>query len=144
MQVSYSGAVIGAPFIRWRKYYVYQLLADAVLVLHLVFIIFVLGGGLLVLRWSKAAWLHLPAAVWAAFIELTGRVCPLTPLENHFLQLAGRASYEGDFIMHYLWPIIYPEGLTPDIQKTLGGFVITLNGIVYAIVISRRKRRRTG
>lgn len=122
----------------------YQLLADAILALHLTFIVFVLGGGLLALRWPKAAWIHLPAAAWGALIELTGWICPLTPLENHFLELAGSASYQSDFIARYLWPVIYPEGLTPGIQKILGGFVIGLNGIVYAIVISRRKRLPPG
>lgn len=122
----------------------YQLLADAVLVLHLAFIVFVLCGGLLALRWPKVAWLHLPAAGWAAFTELTGRICPLTPLENHFLVLSGSTPYQGDFIMHYLWPIIYPAGLTPGIQEILGGLVIALNGIMYGMVIYRWKRRRAG
>ncbi|MDH4285004.1 MAG: DUF2784 domain-containing protein [Gallionellaceae bacterium] len=122
----------------------YQLLADAVLVLHLAFIVFVLCGGLLALRWPKAAWVHLPAAAWGALIELTGWICPLTPLENHFLELAGSATYQSDFIARYLWPIIYPEGLAPAIQKILGGLVIVLNGIVYAVVISRKKRRPAG
>lgn len=142
MQVPYPGAVIGVPFIRWRSYHVYQLLADAVLMLHLAFIVFVLGGGLLALRWPKAAWIHLPAAAWGTLIELTGWVCPLTPLENYFLELAGSASYQGDFVAHYLWSVIYPEGLTPAIQKMLGGFVVMLNGIVYTAVILRQKRRR--
>ena len=122
----------------------YQLLADAVLALHLAFIVFVLVGGLLALRWPKAVWAHVPAAAWGALIELTGWICPLTPLENHFLELAGSTPYQGDFIMRFLWPIIYPEGLTPDIQKFLGGFVIALNGIVYAIVIFRQKRHPAG
>lgn len=122
----------------------YQLLADAVLVLHLAFIAFVLCGGLLALRWPKVAWLHLPAAGWAAFTELTGRICPLTPLENHFLELSGSTPYQGDFIMHYLWPIIYPAGLTPGIQKILGGLVIALNGIMYGMVIFRWKRPPPG
>ena len=122
----------------------YQFLADATLMLHLAFIVFVLGGGLLALRWPKTAWIHLPAAGWAAFVELTSRICPLTPLENYFLELAGSAPYQGDFIMHHLWPIIYPAGLTPDIQKTLGIFVIALNIIIYVAVILRRMRHRAG
>jgi hypothetical protein len=119
----------------------YQFLADVTLTLHLAFIVFVLGGGLLALRWPRIAWLHLPAAAWGALIEFTGWICPLTPLENHFLALAGAAAYQGDFIARHLWPVIYPDGLTPAIQKILGGVVIALNCLVYAVVVFRKKRR---
>ena len=120
----------------------YQFLADAVLIVHFMFIVLVLGGGLLALRWPRFAWLHLPAAAWGALTELMGWICPLTPLENHFLKLAGEAPYQGDFIARYIWPIIYPAGLTPTIQTMLGGFVIILNCIIYTVVIIRMKQRR--
>ena len=118
----------------------YQFLADAVLAVHLAFIAFVLGGGLLALWRPRLAWLHLPAAAWGALIEFMGWTCPLTPLENYFLKLASDISYQGDFIARYLWPIIYPAGLTPMIQNMLGGFVIVLNCIIYAAVIIKAKR----
>ena len=120
----------------------YRGFADAVLVAHLAFIAFVLGGGLLALRWPRLAWLHLPSAAWGALIEFAGWTCPLTPLENYFLERAGSISYREGFIAHYLWPIVYPADLTPAIQNTLGGFVIVLNGIIYAVVVIRAKRRR--
>ncbi len=120
----------------------YRGFADAVLVAHLAFIAFVLGGGLLALRWPRLAWLHLPSAVWGALAELAGWTCPLTPLENYFLERAGSISYREGFIARYLWPIIYPADLTPAIQNVLGGFVIVLNCIIYAAVVIRAKRRR--
>lgn len=107
---------------------------------HLLFIAFVLGGGLLVLWRPRLAWLHLPAAVWGALIEIMGWTCPLTPLENYFLKLAGDISYRGDFIVRYILPIIYPMGLTPMIQDILGGFVIVLNCIIYAVVVIKAKQ----
>ena len=110
----------------------YQALADAVLVLHFAFIAFVLGGGLLVRRWPRLAWLHVPAVAWGATIEIMGWVCPLTPLENHFRALAGRGLYSGDFVERYLLPLIYPAGLTSTVQLMLGGGVIVLNGVIYA------------
>ena len=118
----------------------YQFLADAVLAVHLAFIAFVLGGGLLALWRPRLAWLHLPAVVWGALIEFMGWTCPLTPLENYFLKLAGDISYQGDFIARYLWPIIYPAGLTPMIQNILGAIVIALNCIIYAVVVIKAKR----
>ena len=118
----------------------YQFLADTVLAVHLAFIVFVLGGGLLALWRPRLAWLHLPAAAWGAFIEIMGWICPLTPLENYFLQLACGISYRDDFIARYLWPIIYPAGLTPMIQHILGGVVIVLNCIIYAAVVSKAMR----
>lgn len=122
----------------------YRVFADAVLVAHLAFIVFVLGGGLLALRWPRLAWLHLPSAAWGALIEFSGWTCPLTPLENYFLERAGDIPYRGDFIVRYLWPVIYPADLTPAIQNVLGGFVIALNCIIYAVVVIRAKRCRPG
>jgi uncharacterized membrane protein YhhN len=121
--------------------HLYQLLAAAVLVLHFAFIAFVLGGGLLVLRWPRLAWLHGPAVVWGVAIEFMGWVCPLTPLENRFLTLAGDVPYSGDFIERYLLSIIYPVGLTPRAQMVLAGVVLVLNGMIYAEMMRARGRR---
>lgn len=119
----------------------YQLLADTVLVVHFLFIVFVLTGGLLAFRWPRIAWLHIPATAWGALIEFMGWICPLTPLENHFLRLGNETTYQGDFISRYILPIIYPAGLTPAIQVMLGSIVIFLNGIIYTLVILRIRRR---
>lgn len=120
----------------------YSVLADLTLLAHALFIVFAVLGGLLVLRWPRVAWLHLPAAGWAAFVEFSGRICPLTPLENHYRELAGQGGYSGDFIEHYVLPVIYPEGLTRDIQLWLGGAVLAINLIAYALVARRLMKRR--
>ena len=108
-----------------------RLAADAVLVAHLAFIVFVLAGGLLVLHRPIWAALHLPAAAWATFAELRGTICPLTPLENSLRRSAGAAGYEGGFIEHYILPVIYPAGLTPRVQIVLGLVVLAVNVPVY-------------
>ena len=118
----------------------YNILADVIIGTHFLFIIFVVCGGLLVIRWPKIAFIHLPAAIWGAAVELFGWICPLTPLENHFRNLAGGDLYSGDFVEKYLIPVIYPVNLTPSIQKTLGVMVILINVIFY--VIAMRKTRR--
>jgi hypothetical protein len=110
----------------------HALLADLVAALHAGFVVFAVLGGLLVLRWPKAAWAHLPCAAWAALVELFGWGCPLTPLENHFHRLAGEAGYAGGFLAHYLGPLLYPEGLTRGHQVVLGLFVLALNAGIYA------------
>ena len=109
----------------------YPLLADLVLIVHLAFVIFVLCGGLLVLRWRWIAWLHLPAAVWGTVVEFSGWVCPLTPIENWLREQGGEAGYEDDFTTRYLLPILYPVDLTRDIQLLLGTVVVVLNVAVY-------------
>ena len=119
---------------------IYRAFADAVLVIHLLFILFVLAGGLLVLRWPKLAWAHLPAALWGAAIEFMGWICPLTPLENFFRQAAGTVGYAGGFIEHYLLPTLYPHALTREIQVAMGTTVLVLNLVVYAVVWRRRRR----
>ncbi len=119
----------------------YQLLADAVVLVHFLFVLFALAGGLLALRWPRAAWLHLPMAGWAALVELAGWECPLTPLENRFRQLAGGTPYEGDFLTRYLLRLLYPEHLTAATQRLLAGIVVALNVIVYAFVLRRRTVR---
>lgn len=118
----------------------YLLLADAVVVLHLLFILFVFGGGLLVLRWRRLIWLHLPAAVWGAVVEMTGWICPLTPLENRLRELGGGRAYEGDFVARYVTPIVYPERLTPGTQLLLGAIVVVANAVIYAFVWKSRRR----
>lgn len=119
----------------------YRVLADAVLVLHLAFIVFVVAGGLLALRWRWAPFVHLPAACWGAFIIATGGLCPLTPLENALRRAAGAEGYPGGFIEHYLLPVIYPAGLTPSMQLMLAALAVTANLLAYSLVwlICRRR-----
>jgi hypothetical protein len=113
-------------------------LADLVVGVHVLFVAFVALGGLLVLRWPRVAWLHLPAAVWGALIEFTGGVCPLTPLEQSLRRRAGEGGYRGDFVEHYLLPALYPDGLTRRAQLALGLLVIAANLTIYALVLRRR------
>ncbi|WP_341649044.1 DUF2784 domain-containing protein [Thauera humireducens] len=120
----------------------FRLAADAVLLLHLGFIVFVLLGGLLALRWRRVPLLHLPAAAWGVYIELSGGLCPLTPLENRLRVLAGQVGFEGGFIEHYLLPLIYPAGLTRDTQFVLAGVVVIVNLLAYGFVLRRRCMRR--
>jgi len=119
-----------------------HLAADAVVLVHLAFIVFVVAGALLVLRDQRWAALHLPAALWGAYAELTATICPLTPLENALRQRAGAAGYEGGFIEHYLIPLIYPAGLAPAQQRWIGLFVVALNTGLYAWAWHRTRRRR--
>jgi hypothetical protein len=112
----------------------YAVLADAVLVLHFVFALFVLTGGLFALKWPRIIWLHIPAAAWGAIVECTGWLCPLTPLEQWLRTQAGQPSYEQDFIAQYLLPLLYPFGLTREVQLLLGLIVLLVNGVVYGIV----------
>jgi hypothetical protein len=109
----------------------YQLLADAVVVLHLAFVVFVMGGGLLVLWRRWAAFVHLPAAAWGVYVEFAGRICPLTPLEDRFRMLGGGTTWSGDFVERYLIPVLYPPGLRRDVQIALGLFALTVNVAVY-------------
>ncbi len=120
----------------------YPLLADLVVGLHFAFLLFVVLGGLLALRWPRIAWLHLPAVVWGALIEWRGWICPLTPLEMALRRRAGEAGYEGGFIEHYVVPVLYPPGLTREIQLGLAVGVVALNAVVYWIVLRRRRGRR--
>ncbi|RWA48960.1 hypothetical protein AU476_31445 [Cupriavidus sp. UYMSc13B] len=117
-------------------------LADLVVIMHGLFILFVVAGGLLVLRWPRVAWLHLPAAVWGVLIEWSGWICPLTPLENTLRQTAGQAGYSGGFVERYLLPLIYPAGLTPAVQLWLGLVVLGVNVAVYALWWRRRRAAR--
>lgn len=118
------------------------LLADTVVLLHLAFIAFAVLGGLLVLRWHRAAWLHLPALAWGAFIEFSGGICPLTPLENALRSAAGGAVYSQGFIERYIVPLIYPGELTRELQFVLGGTLVAINVAIYGLVLYRRRPRR--
>ncbi len=118
----------------------YRWLADVAVAAHFAFIVFVALGGLAAIRWPRLVWLHVPAALWGAAIELVGGICPLTPLENRWRRLAGEAGYEGGFIDHYLVPVIYPEGLTRPIQIALGLAVLAVNAAAYLVVWRRHRR----
>lgn len=120
----------------------YGILAGVIIVAHFLFIAFVAAGGLLVLRWPRLAWVHLPAVVWGVVVELTGWICPLTPLENYLRRLGGSSSYSGGFIEQYLIPVIYPANLTAATQYVLGGLVIVVNLILYFLVIRKQRALR--
>ena len=118
----------------------YALAADIVLVVHGLFIAFVIFGGLLVVWRHRLAWLHLPALAWGALVVSMGWTCPLTPLENHWRTMAGQTPFDGGFIQHYLWPLIYPPGLTREMQVALALCLIAGNVAVYLTVWRRRRR----
>jgi len=122
----------------------YRILADAVLVVHMGFILFVVGGGFLVRRWRGVAWVHLPAVAWGALIEFMGWVCPLTPLEIWARSRAGGTGYSGGFIEHYLLPVVYPAALTHETQIVLGALVLIVNVLVYAWISGHGIKRRAG
>jgi len=117
-----------------------SLAADLVASLHFAFVVFVVLGGLLVLRWPRLAWLHLPAVAWGASIELLGWICPLTPLENRLRHEAGLAGYEGGFVEHYLLPLLYPASLSRSVQVILGLSVLLINAVLYGSILRRRFR----
>ena len=119
----------------------YTILADIVVVLHLTFIIFGLLGGLLVLWRKWIVYIHIPAASWGSLIVIQGWVCPLTPLENYLRVEGGLGGYSGGFIAHYIAPIIYPEGLTRELQVNLGLIALGINIAIYIFVIYRRSRK---
>ncbi|HEY3046311.1 MAG TPA: DUF2784 domain-containing protein [Polaromonas sp.] len=116
----------------------YGLLADLVVGLHLLFIVFAVAGGVLALRWRWMPWLHLPALAWGAIVEFTGGICPLTPLENALRRAAGAAGYAGGFVERYLVPLIYPGELTRAWQFALGGLLLVINMVIYFLVWRRR------
>jgi uncharacterized protein DUF2784 len=118
------------------------MLADLVVLLHFLFVLFVVFGGLLVLRWPKVAYVHLPVAAYGALIELVGWICPLTPLEKRLREDAGLEGYQGGFVEHYILPALYPSGLSRGVQLVLGALVIGINLIIYGIVIRRRRRKK--
>ena len=118
---------------------IHLILANSILVVHLMFILFVVFGGLLVFYKKWVPWLHIPAVCWAVLIEFFGWICPLTPLENHFRVLAGQNGYSQGFIQHYLVKVIYPDGLTQQIQIFLGLGVLVLNLLFYAVFLKKGK-----
>ena len=113
----------------------YHLLADLVVGVHFVFVLFVILGGFLAVKWRRIAWLHVSAAVWGATVEFSGWVCPLTPLEIWLRQRAGEAGYHSAFVAYYLLPVLYPEGLTRSVQIVLGALVVVLNLAIYGWVL---------
>jgi hypothetical protein len=117
----------------------WRVLADAVLLLHLAFVAFVVLGGLLAFRWRWMPWLHLPALAWGATVEFTGWICPLTPLENWLRRAGGEAGYAGGFIEHYLMPLLYPAALTRETQFVLGAALVAINLVTYGCVLLRRR-----
>ena len=119
-----------------------RILADLLVVVHLAFVAFVVAGGVLVLRWPRLAVVHIPAALWGVWIELSGGICPLTPWEKALRQRGGGEAYAGDFIDHYILPVLYPSGLTRSIQLWLGLGVLAVNLGLYAAVIRRRSLER--
>jgi hypothetical protein len=119
----------------------YQLLADAVVILHLAFVLFVLFGGLLVLWRTRMVWFHLPAALWGAAVEFGGWVCPLTPLEQWLRPEGGQPGYRSDFIEEYVLPVLYPAGLTDDLQVALGTLVVAVNMTIYGWLWRRMRKK---
>jgi hypothetical protein len=122
---------------------IYRFLADSVLVVHFLFIGFVILGAVAALRFPWIALVHIPAACWGAYIELSGGLCPLTVIEVGLRRMAGEAGYSGSFVEHYLLPVIYPAGLTRDIQLWLGGFVILINVAIYTRLVYRLRASRS-
>lgn len=120
-----------------------QITADMVVLFHLAFIVFVTAGGVLLFRWPGLVWLHGPCVVWAVTVQLTGWICPLTPLETALRRAAGGGGYDGGFVDHYVIPLIYPPGLTRDTQYLLGAIVVSVNLAIYAALFIIKRRRRS-
>jgi len=121
------------PFYLW--------LSNLIVIIHFLYILFVLLGALLVLRWPWMIWLHLPAVVWGVLVEFMGWYCPLTPWENQLRRMAGREVYEGDFIGEYLLPLIYPVNLTREMQYLFAAIVILINVVSYYFILYRHDNR---
>lgn len=120
----------------------YRLMAEAVVLFHFVFVVFAVAGALLAFRWRWIPLLHLPVLAWAATVEFTGWICPLTPLENWLRAAGGQAGYSGGFIEHYLLPLLYPAALDRDLQIFLGSGLLVFNAVVYGLLWHRRRRLR--
>jgi uncharacterized protein DUF2784 len=116
-----------------------HVLATLVVAAHIAFVAFVVIGGLLVLRWRKLLYLHLAAIGWAVYVEWSGAICPLTPLENTLRAAAGLEAYAGDFVAEYVFPVLYPDGLTRGGQLAIGAAVLAVNGCIYAMLLRRRR-----
>lgn len=115
--------------------------ADVVLVLHFLFVVFVCFGGLLVFRWPRVGWVHVPSAVWGALVEFAGWICPLTPLEDRLRAGGGEVSTSLGFIERKVSFVLYPEGLTRRAQIALGVAVLILNACIYGVALARRSRK---
>ena len=122
---------------------IYSFLADLLVVFHMVFILYVMAGALLIFKWPKTLWLHLPSCFWGMTVEFTGWICPLTPWEIQLRILAGEEGYTGSFIKQYLIPIIYPSGLTREVQMVLGGTILIVNLSLYTLILMKRRKRKT-
>lgn len=122
----------------------YRVLADLIVVLHMAFVVFVAVGGLLAWRWPWVAYAHVPSFLWGAWVHLAGRVCPLTPLENHLRARAGSAGYAGGFVEHYVLPVLYPAFLPRPTSVGLGIFLLVFNSLLYARVLHRLRPRHSG
>ena len=118
----------------------YRALADLVVLFHFAVVVFVIAGGLLVLRWRWVAWVHLPVIAWVIFAELFQRICPLTFLENWLRNQGGGEAYRGDFVAHYIMPVLYPEGLTSTIQVMLGTFIFVINVTLYLLAFGKWRK----
>jgi hypothetical protein len=116
----------------------YGLLADLLVVLHVIFVLFVLFGGLLVFKWPRVLWWHLPAMAWGALVEFTGWFCPLSSLESWLRMQSGESGFQGDFVSRWFLPVLYPDFLSRRIQFALGCLVLGLNIIIYAWIWQRR------
>ena len=121
---------------------VYPVLADLVVLVHLGFVVFVVLGGLLVMKWPGLIWFHLAAVFWGIAIELSGWICPLTPLENWLRHKGGEENYQFDFVARYLLPMLYPQGLTRGSQIVLGALALVVNVAIYRWVFRKRKVQR--
>ena len=121
----------------------YAVLAAAVVALHLGFVAFAVLGGLAAARWPRVAWVHVPCVIWAIYVELSGTICPLTPLENALRERAGLDLYSGDFIARYVFPVLYPAGLTRSVQIAIGVLVFVVNVAAYGVIVMRPRLRRT-
>lgn len=119
---------------------IYRILADVVVIVHLGFVLFVVIGGFLLMKWPRLIYAHVPAAIWGVLIEFAGWICPLTPLEKSLRARGGETAYQGDFVNHYILPVLYPHGLTRNIQYALGAFALTMNIIAYYLYIRRRRK----
>jgi hypothetical protein len=121
---------------------IFSLAANALVLIHLGFILFVVLGGFLLLRWPRMVWIHLPAVIWGALVEINNWICPLTPWEQQLRQAAGSSGYQGGFVEHYLLPVIYPEGITDKIQLVLGLAVILINLVFYGRWLHHRMAKK--
>jgi len=121
---------------------IWALLADSLVILHFAFTAFVIFGGFLTWRWPRIAFVHLPALAWGCWVEVSHSICPLTPWENHLRHLGGEAGYQGGFIAHYLVRVLYPPGLTWQIQWLLAAALVVINVIAYSELARRRRSAR--